>query len=255
DVPQVAAFDTAFHHTIPDAAAIYAVPRQWTAQYRLRRYGFHGLSVSYAARRCRELFGSTLNRIVVCHLGAGCSVTALAQGRSVDTSMGFTPLEGLVMATRSGSIDPGLLLYLLTRQGMPAQMLDTTLNQQSGLLGVCGTADFRALLARIEQGDTAAQLAYDMFVHSLVRAIGAMVAVLGGLDALVFTGGIGEHSARLRADIALALAYLGVRLDREANERPAGDADIATGDSAVRLPVITAREDLAILAEMRRLLG
>ena len=255
DVPQVAAFDTAFHHTIPDAAALYAVPRSWTEQYKLRRYGFHGLSVSYALRRCQELLGRQPRKLVVCHLGAGCSVTAVADGRSVDTSMGFTPLEGLIMATRSGSIDPGLLLYLLTRRGMPAQVLDTALNQRSGILGVSGiSADFRIVLTQAEDGNVDAALAYQMFIHSLVRTVGAMVAVLGGLDALIFTGGIGEHSAPVRAAVAAALAYLTVLLDVEANEQRSDDADIAAHDAAVRVLVVTAREELPILADVRRLL-
>jgi acetate kinase len=255
-VPQVAAFDTAFHHTIPDAAALYPLPRDWTDRYKLRRYGFHGLSVSYAVRRCSELLGALPRKLVVCHLGAGCSVTAVADGRSVDTSMGFTPLEGMMMATRSGSIDPGLLLYLLNRQGMEAQALDTALNQRSGVLGVSGiSADFRTVQEQVVAGSAAARLAYDMFVHSLVRTIGAMAGVLGGLDALVFTGGIGEHSATVRADVTAVLAYLGVAVDARANKGRSDDTDIAARGARVRVPVITAREDLTILADVRRLLG
>lgn len=255
-VPQIAAFDTAFHHTIPEPAARYAVPREWTERYRLRRYGFHGLSVSYAVRRCADLLGALPRRLVVCHLGAGCSVTAVAEGRSVDTSMGFTPLEGMIMATRSGSVDPGLLLYLLTTQGMAAQALDEALNQRSGILGVSGvSADFRAVQEQAAAGNVEARLAYAMFIHSLVRTVGALVAVLGGLDALAFTGGIGEHSARVRADVMAALSYLGVAIDAHANESRADDVDVAARDSRVRLPVITAREDLAILAAVRRVLN
>jgi acetate kinase len=255
-VPQVAAFDTAFHHTIPDAAALYPLPRDWTDRYKLRRYGFHGLSVSYAVRRGSELLGAMPRKLVVCHLGAGCSVTAVADGRSVDTSMGFTPLEGMMMATRSGSIDPGLMLYLLIRQGMEAQALDTALNQRSGVLGVSGiSADFRTVQEQATTGSAAARFAYDMFVHSLVRTIGAMIGVLGGLDALVFTGGIGEHSATVRADVTTALAFLGVAVDAGANEGRSDDTDIAARGARVRVPVITAREDLTILADVRRLLG
>ena len=256
-LPQVAAFDTAFHHTMPEAAAIYAVPAEWTARYGLRRFGFHGLSVSYAVRRAHELLGALPQRLVVCHLGAGCSITAVAGGRSVDTSMGFTPLEGVVMATRSGTIDPGMMLYLLTRQGMTPDDLDQALNHQAGLLGVSGISDdLRQVLAKADEGHAGARLAVAIFVHSLVRAVGAMSAVLGGLDAIVYTGGIGEHSARIRAELATALGYLGLHLDASANARRAdADLDIAAPDSAVRALAITAREDLAVLAEMRRLLS
>jgi acetate kinase len=255
-LPQIAAFDTAFHATIPDAAARYAVPWDWTQRFGLRRFGFHGLSVMYAVRRARELLGVEPSRLVVCHLGAGCSVTAVASGRSVDTSMGFTPLEGVLMATRSGSVDPGLLLYLLTRRGVAPAELDKALNERAGLLGVSSvSADLRAVLTAAEAGAEQAGLAYAMFVHSLVRTIGAIVAVLGGLDALVFTGGIGEHSPRVRREVAAALAYTGLKLDETANEAPAGDVDVAQRDSSVRVLVMAAREDLAVLGEVRRLLN
>jgi acetate kinase len=255
-IPQVAAFDTAFHATIPDAAALYAVPWEWTRRWSLRRYGFHGLSVGYAMRRAREMLGALPVRAVVCHLGAGCSVTAVAEGRSVDTSMGFTPLEGVMMATRSGSVDPGLLLYLQQHQNISVADLDEALNDRSGLLGVSGTAsDLRAVLAAADGGDERAGLAYAMFAHSLVRMVGAMIAVLGGLDALVLTGGIGEHNARLRRDIAGAFAYAGVHLDSSANEAAVADADVATREAATRVLVIAAREDLAVLWDVKRLLG
>jgi acetate kinase len=254
-VPQVAAFDTAFHHSMPEAAWRYPLPRAWTARYGLRRFGFHGLSVSYAVRRCRELLGDLPERLVVCHLGAGCSVTAVHAGASIDTSMGFTPLEGLMMATRAGTVDPGLLLYLLLERGIDPHELDDALNHRSGLLGVSGvSADLRAVLAAAAAGDTAARAAYLVFMHRLVAVTGSMAAVAGGLDTLVFTGGIGEHSAPVRADLAAALAFLGVRLDPAANEGRHGDMDIALPSSPVRVFVITAREDLAILTEMRRLL-
>jgi acetate kinase len=253
-LPQVAAFDTAFHATMPDAAALYPVPWDWTQRWGLRRFGFHGLSVMYAVRRARELLGEVPRRLVVCHLGAGCSVTAVQEGRSVDTSMGFTPLEGVMMATRSGSLDPGLLLYL-QQQGVSVADLDDALNDRSGLLGVSGVAgDLRAVLAAADGGDERARLAYAMFIHGLVRMVGAMVAVLGGVDALIFTGGIGEHSPRVRRDVAAAFASAGLRLDAAANEAPTGDVDVAPGDAAVRVLVVAAREDLAVLWEVKRLL-
>jgi acetate kinase len=256
DVPQVAAFDTAFHATIPEAAAIYGLPWDWTARWGLRRFGFHGLSVEYAVGRSAELVGRLPPRLVVCHLGSGCSVTAVADRRSVDTSMGFTPLEGLVMARRSGSVDPGLLLYLLGRRGLTVADLERGLNEQAGLLGISGVAaDMRAVLAAADQGNERAQLAVGVFVHRLIGTIGAMTAGLGGLDALVFSGGIGEHSAAIRARATAGLGYLGLRLDAAANASVAGDQDVAAPDSAVRVLVITAREDLTILRQTRRLLG
>jgi acetate kinase len=194
--------------------------------------------------------------VVVCHLGAGCAVTAGADGRSVDTTMGFTPLEGLMMAVRSGSVDPGLLLYLLRDNDVSAAELDATLNGRSGLLGVSGiSADLRAITAAAEQGHKRAQLAIDMFVHRVVSAVGGMVGVLGGIDALVFTAGIGENSSLIRERVAQRLTYLGLRLDRDANAAVAPDADIAAADATVRVLVVAAREDLAILAEVVRVLG
>jgi acetate kinase len=254
-VPQVAAFDTAFHATLPEAAARYPLPEDWAERWGLRRFGFHGLSVQYAVDRTRALLGTLPRRLVVCHLGAGCSVTAVSDGRSVDTSMGFTPLEGLMMARRSGSVDPGLLLYLLRRRGVDAAELDAALNERSGWLGVSGvSADWRELERAAGTGDRRARLARAMFAHSLARAVGAMLAVLGGLDALVFTGGIGQHSPWLRALVADRLGFAGLRLDAGANEGAHADADVAAPDSRVRLLALEAREDLTILREVRRLL-
>jgi acetate kinase len=254
--PQVAAFDTAFHATIPDAAALYPLPWEWTRRWGLRRFGFHGLSVQYAIRRAAELLGRVPPRAVVCHLGSGCSVTAVADGRSVDTSMGFTPLEGLMMGSRSGSVDPGLLLHLLARRGVDVAALDRGLNEQAGLLGISGVAaDMRKVLAAADGGNERARLAVELFVHRLVATVGAMAAVLGGLDALVFTGGIGEHSARIRIAAVAPLAHLGLELDASANERGEGDLDLSAAASRARVLVVTAREDLTVLAELRRVLG
>jgi acetate kinase len=255
-LPQVAAFDTAFHATIPEASARYAVPWQWTEQWQLRRYGFHGLSVSYAARRCAALLGATPRRLVVCHLGAGCSITAVLDGRSVDTSMGFTPLDGVMMATRSGALDPGLLLYAQRKLGAAAPDLEDALNERSGLSGVSGVSgDLRAVLKAMKAGDARAKLAYDMFIHGIVRMVGSMIAVLGGMDTIVFTGGVGEHSASVRQAVTSSLDFAGVALDAAANEAVDSDMDIALTKSVVRVLVVTAREDLAILEEMKRLLG
>jgi acetate kinase len=255
-VPQIAAFDTAFHATLPEAAFTYPLPWQWTQTYGARRFGFHGLSVSYAVQRTAALLGQLPHRLLVCHLGAGCSLTAVRDGRSIDTSMGFTPLEGVMMATRAGSIDPGLLIHLLERKGLNAADLDQALNEQSGLLGVSGiSADLREVLAAMAHGSSRATLAYAVFVHRLTRVAGGLIAVLGGLDALVFTAGIGEHSAKVRHDVAAACAFLGLSLDGANNEAGRGDRDIAAPSSTIRALVIEAREDLAILAAVRRLLG
>jgi acetate kinase len=259
DLPQIAAFDTTFHATIPEAAAVYAIPYEWTREWGLRRLGFHGLSVAYAVRRAGEILGKGPSRMIVCHLGSGCSVTAVENGRSVDTTMGFTPLEGVMMGTRSGSVDPGLLLYLERQHGQDAAGLEDALNQRSGLLGVSGiSGDLRKVLEAADAGNDRAKLAYGIFVHTLRRAVGAMSGVLGGVDALVFTGGIGEHSARVRQDVAAALAFSGLTLDEAKNgagisEDP--DAEISAAGAAVRALVITAREDLSVLAEVRRLQG
>jgi acetate kinase len=255
-IPQVASFDTAFHSTLSEPAAIYPLPTDWSARWGLRRFGFHGLSVAYATGRAEQLLGHLPGRMVVCHLGAGCSITAVAQGRSVDTSMGFTPLEGVMMARRSGSVDPGLLLYLLNRQSMDPAVLEKGLNEDSGLLGVSGvSADMRQVLAAADTGNTRARLARDVFVHRLVSSVGAMAATLRGLDALVFTGGIGEHSAAIRALACEAFGYLGLRLDERLNQSANTDRDIASAESATRVLVIAAREDLSILRDVNRVLG
>jgi acetate kinase len=254
-VPQVAVFDTAFHATIPDPAALYPLPWEWTQDWRLRRFGFHGLNVQYVVRRASEMLGRLPARMVVCHLGSGCSVTAVADGRSVDTSMGFTPLEGLMMGRRSGSVDPGLLLHLLGQRGLNLEALDAGLNEQAGLFGVSGvSADMRDVLAAVDNDNERARLALDMFVHRLISTIGGMVAVLGGLDALVFTGGTGEHSPSIRAAVAARLAYIGLALDEGANQRAQADADLTGAASTARVLVVAAREELTILNEVKRLL-
>jgi acetate kinase len=253
DVPQVAAFDTAFHATIPEPAAVYPVPWAWTQRWGLRRFGFHGLSVQYAVRRSRELLSAAPRRMVVCHLGSGCSVTAVLDGRSVDTSMGFTPMEGLMMSRRSGSIDPGLILYLLKHAGLELAEVDRGLNEDSGMLGISGvSADWRAVQAAAAAGNERAALARAMFVHRLVAVVGAMVATLGGLDALVFTGGIGENSPEVRAAVASGLSFAGVRL-MSIGAPEKGDRDEAASDSSAHVLVVAAREDLTVLAEVRRL--
>jgi acetate kinase len=256
ELPAVACFDTAFHATLPAAAATYALPADWRARFGLRRYGFHGLSHGWIARRAPELLarGSKGLRIVSCHLGAGASLCAISDGESLDTTMGFTPLEGLVMATRSGSVDPGMLLWLLEREPISARELAEALEHRSGLLGLCGTADMRELLIAADAGEERAQLALEVYLHSLRAGIAAMVAALGGLDALVFTGGVGEHSPAVRRLTVDGLAFLGLAIDEERNRAPAPDADVsAVGASAATL-VLEAREDLEVARQVRAVL-
>ena len=253
-IPQLAAFDTAFHATLPAAVAGYGLPFEWTERWDLHRFGFHGLSVAYAVARTRELLGEAPTRTIVCHLGSGCSLTAVEQGRSVDTTMGFSPLEGLMMAARSGSVDPGLLLHLQKSYGVSVEELRETLATRSGLLGVSGvSADLRDVLAAADAGSPRARLAYERFVLGVRRALGAMAAVLGGVDAIVFTGGIGENSARVRQDASVALAFAGLEIDRDANQSGEADRDVAAPASVIRALVVRAREDLTILEEVLRL--
>jgi acetate kinase len=256
-VPNVACFDTAFHVTLPPAATTYALPAAWRERWPLRRYGFHGLSHGYAARRAGELLKTTSARLrlVTCHLGAGASLTAVLGGRSVDTTMGFTPLEGLVMATRSGSVDPGLLLWLTQRKALSTAELSEGLEHASGLTGLAGTADMRKVLARAEAGDQRARLALDVYLHRLRAGIGAMTAALGGIDALVFTGGVGERAPAVRAAAVEGLDYLGVRLDPERNLSADGDADLSAPHASARVLMIHAREDLEIARQVRATLG
>lgn len=253
DVPAVACFDTAFHGTLSPAAATYAIPLEWRERYDIRRYGFHGLSHAYAARRAAEIVGIAVERlrIVTCHLGAGASACAVKGGRSVDTTMGFTPLDGLVMATRSGSLDPGLVLWLAEHEHLSPHAIADALENRSGLLALAGSADMREIEAAVGRGDPRAHLALDVYVHSLVAGIAAMTAAAGGLDLLVFTGGVGENSAAVRRLTAGRLGYLGVGVDDAKNERARFDANISASAARAQTIVITAREDLQIAAGAR----
>jgi acetate kinase len=251
-VPAVACFDTAFHAGLPAAAATYALPLAWIKRFGLRRFGFHGLSHAYAARRAAQLRTGKdpeRPRVVTCHLGAGSSLAAVLAGRSVDTTMGFTPLEGLVMATRSGSVDPGLLLWLL-RHGLAADEVSDRLEFGSGLAGLAalpsGSGDLRDVRLAADQGDPQACLAVDVHAHRLRAHIAAMAAAMGGLDTLVFTGGIGEHQPEVRAEAAGGLGFLGVALDGDLNAAAQADCDISAPGAAVRTLVIAAREDIEI---------
>ncbi len=256
DTVAVACFDTAFHAGLPAAASTYAVPAQWRDKYAIRRYGFHGLSHAYCAARSAELLRRPLHetRIVTCHLGAGASLAAVRDGRSVDTTMGFTPLDGLVMATRSGSVDPGLVPWLIEHAHLSASEVATALEQASGLLALAGTADMRVVEAGVARSDSDAVLAFDTYIHRLVGGVATMTAALGGIDILAFTGGVGEHSALVRRRAAEHLDFLGVGIGGT-NDHADSDCDITAAGRPVSTVVITAREDLQIAREARRVLA
>ena len=254
-LPHVACFDTAFHSNLPAAASTYAVPLEWRERFGVRRYGFHGLSHAHASRRVAEMTGRPLEslRIVTCHLGAGASLAAVAGGRSVDTTMGLTPLEGLVMATRSGSIDPSIPLWLQTHAGLTRVEVQEALERDSGLTGLAGTADMRGVLERASNGDVEAALARDVYVHALRAGIARMAASMQGIDAVVFTGGVGEHSSEIRSLAATGLEFLGIGIDEPRNLQAAGDTDVSGAGASVRTLVVQAREDLQMAREIRDL--
>ena len=248
NVLQVAVFDTGFHSRLPDAAAVYPGPFEWLNQG-IRRYGFHGINHQYCAERTAQLLGKDLQslKLVTCHLGNGCSLAAIREGQSVDTTMGFTPLEGLMMGTRSGSIDPGIMTYLMRQGDFTGEQLDELLNTKSGLLGISGiSGDMRQIVAAMKDGHARAKLAFEIFVHRLQAGIGAMIAILGGMDALVFTAGIGENSPEMRAAACASFAFLGLKLDPAKNTQASADQDISLPNSAIRVLVVRAQEDWAI---------
>jgi acetate kinase len=252
-LPAVACFDTTFHATMPEPATTYAVPREWRERWGVRRYGFHGLSHAYAARRAAEMVHA--RRTVTCHLGAGASLAAVLYGACVDTTMGFTPLEGLVMATRSGSVDPGLVLWLQEQAGLPAAEVRDALLHRSGLTALAGTGDVREVLAAARSGQDDARLALAVYVRSVCQHVAAMAVSLGGLDALVFTGGVGERSARVRADVVQGLALFGASLHEDAGDDAHGDRDVTAPGSGVRVLVVESREDLEIARGTRAALS
>ena len=246
-IPQVAVFDTAFHSTMPEAAATYPGPYAWVERG-IRRYGFHGISHQYVAQRAAEMMGRDLAdlRLLTCHLGNGCSLAAVKNGVCVDTTMGFTPLDGLMMGSRSGSVDPGILIYLMRQEGYGADQLDALLNKESGLKGLSGRSnDMRAVVEAMEQGDAQAKLAIEVFIHRLRREMGAMIASLGGLDGVVFTAGVGENSPLVWRRACEGFEFLGLRLRAELG-RDEDDQDIAAADAAVRVLVVHTQEEAAI---------
>ena len=257
ELPQIACFDTAFHATMPAKASTYAIPRSWRDRWGIRRYGFHGLSHARASRRAGELLGRPAEelRLVTAHLGAGGSLAAVAFGRSVDTTMGFTPLEGLVMATRSGSVDPGIILWVQHHGGLSVDEVQAALEHESGLLGLSeASGDLRRVMAAMDAGDPAARLAYEVYVYRIQTSVAAMCAAMGGIDGLVFTGGAGEATPLLRADSCAGLAFLQIGLDDSRNDSGDGDRRISAEGVAPAVLVVQAREDLEIARHVRMVL-
>jgi acetate kinase len=250
-VPQIAVFDTGFHSSLPDAAAIYPGPYHWVQQG-IRKFGFHGINHQYCAGRAAQILGKNPAdlKLITCHLGNGCSLAAIRGGKSIDTTMGFTPLDGLMMGTRSGSVDPGILTYLMREKKLDGKALDEILNSKSGLLGISGvSADMREVTAAMQSGSQRAQLAFDIFVHRLRAAIGSMLAAADGADAIIFTGGIGENSAEVRCEACRHFSFLKLLLDSAKNTAKPVDTDISSPESSVRILVIRAQEDWAIARE------
>jgi acetate kinase len=249
DLPHVAVFDTAFFHDLPPAAATYAIDRDLAAQWHIRRYGFHGTSHQYVSEQAAEYLQAPLESLsqIVLHLGNGASASAIVGGRPLDTSMGLTPMEGLVMGTRSGDVDPGVIMYLWRTAGMSIEDIESMLNRRSGVSGLSGDIDFRVLHKRIESGDEAAQLAYDVYIHRLRKYVGAYLALLGSTDVITFTAGVGENDAAVRRDALSGLAPLGIELDEHLNESPAkGPRRISADNSPITVLVIPTDEELAI---------
>lgn len=251
-VPQVAVFDTAFHRTMPPSSYLYPVPYRWYEEWGIQRFGFHGLSHAYCSARAAELLKQPVAqlKLVTCHLGSGASLATVDGGRSVATTMGFTPLEGLMMGTRSGSVDPGLLLYLLSHEYLSLTDLEHTLNYESGLVGVSGISeDLREIVAATERGHQGASRAFALYTARIREGIGAMVAAMSGIDGLVFTAGVGEHSIEVRRAVCEPLGWLGVAIDEYANRIVSSDGDVATAGSRVRVLVVHTREELMVARE------
>lgn len=257
-VPHIAVFDTSYFASLPPHAYVYPVPYAWFRDWGVRRFGFHGISHAYCAGRAAELMGRDPHdlRLVICHLGNGCSASAVHGGRAVQTTMGYTPMEGLMMGTRSGSIDPGILLHVQRRYGMNTDQLDRALNHESGLLGVSGvSSDYRQVKAAADKGEEQARLALTIFADRVRATVGALAVTMGGIDALVFTAGIGEHAADLRAAVCERLQFLGLHLDGDGNTNRTPDADIASSSSPGRILVLRTQEERMIAREVRRVMS
>ena len=251
-VPMVAVFDTAFHQTMPDVAYTYGIPYEYYEKYKVRRYGFHGTSHSYVSKRTAEIVGKPYDqmKIIVCHLGNGASISAVNCGKSVDTSMGLTPLEGLVMGTRSGDLDPAIIDFVGKKEGLSLDEMNEVLNKKSGMLGISGvSSDGRDLEAAAETGNKRAQLALDVFDYRVIKYIGAYAAAMKGVDAIAFTAGIGENNIKMRKDVCSSLTYLGVKLDEEKNNVRGEERIISADDSKVQVLLVPTNEELAIARE------
>ena len=258
DVPMVGVFDTAFHQTMPPKAYLYGIPHQYYQEHKVRRYGFHGTSHNYVSQRVHHLaeLDPDNSRVIVCHLGNGASVTAVKNGKSVDTSMGLTPLEGLIMGTRSGDLDPGVIEYIAKKEHMTLEEVLKVLNKESGVLGLSGvSSDFRDITEAMEQGNEQAAVAVEAFCYRVAKHIGAYTAALNGVDAIVFTAGIGENAAHIRSMICDYLGFLGITIDEEKNAVRGKETEISTPDSKVSVFVIPTNEELAIARETAALLG
>jgi acetate kinase len=257
-VPHVAVFDTAFHASLPPEAYTYPIPLAWTRDWGIRRYGFHGLSHAYCSRRAAEMLGRPLEelRLVICHLGHGCSASAVRGGRCIDTTMGFTPLDGLMMGTRCGAIDPSIVLHVQSQHGLSVKQVEAALNHESGLLGASGlSADMREVLRAGCAGHSGAQLALALYTHRVRQAIGALTVTLGGVDALVFTAGVGEHASEIRRRICEGLECLGLKLDPDANFTCRPDAVVSHDSSRGRILIVATREDATMLREVIQVIG
>ena len=258
DVPMVGVFDTAFHQTMPSKAYLYGIPHQYYQEHKVRRYGFHGTSHNYVSQRVHHLaeLDPDNSRVIVCHLGNGASVTAVKNGKSVDTSMGLTPLEGLIMGTRSGDLDPGVIEYIAKKEHLTLEEVLKVLNKESGVLGLSGvSSDFRDLAEAMEQGNEQAAVAVEAFCYRVAKHIGAYTAALNGVDAIVFTAGIGENAAHIRSMVCEYLGFLGITIDEEKNAVRGKETEISTPDSKVSVFVIPTNEELAIARETAALLG
>lgn len=258
NTPMVAVFDTAFHQTMPKKSYMYAVPYEAYEKYGVRKYGFHGTSHKYVSAKAAEFLGKPLEdlKMITCHLGNGSSICAVKNGKAMDTSMGFTPLDGILMGTRSGSIDPAIVTFLMDKEGMDAKTMDTYLNKKSGVFGISGvSSDFRDLDKAAEEGNERAQLALDMFTYRVTKYIGEYAAAMNGVDVILFTAGVGENNPILRSDVCKGLTYLGIEIDEEANNRKGGVFEFSTPNSKVKVLVVSTNEELAIARETKQVLG
>ena len=256
DVPQVAVFDTGFHQTMPDYAYMYALPYEYYEKYGIRRYGFHGTSHRFVSKKCNELLGNPEHsKIVTCHLGNGSSISAVVDGKCFDTTMGVTPLEGIMMGTRCGSIDPAIVPIIMKKEGLSPDEMDTVMNKKSGMLGLCGTSDNRTIEARAKEGDERAKLIESMLCHQLTKYIGGFSAAMGGVDAIVFTGGIGENNPQYRDRVCDQLKFMGVEIDYDINDKlkRGPEGEISTPNSKVKVYVICTNEELMIARDTKEI--